>query len=103
MHRLCIEIANDVPCAPALKSERRAATVDAIAIVAGNRRKAGMKLGPRFGCRKNSDSRGSQKVVEAVAQFLRADRLLDVEMRNLAQRVHTGVGASGSGDGRALA
>ena len=72
----------------------RAAVVDAIAVRARQRRVAGVEVGRRLLDRHDGDLVGQTRV-QRLGCARRRRAALDVRRRDLAERVHAGVGAAG--------
>ncbi len=103
VHRDRVERPRDVPDVTALEHRRRAPHEDTIAIVPADRRMARVEsVGDRLG--KEDRHRLWPKMrVEPVAQLVARPFALKIEMRDLAERVHAGVGAPGAAERRRFA
>ena len=73
---------------------RRLAADDAVVIVARDGIEAGVKIGARLACHQHRNRIRPQIVIECVADFFGRERLLKIEMRDLAEGVHTRIRAA---------
>ena len=86
-----------------LERQVGAAVDDAVEIVPLRRREARVEIvGDTLG-RQHRDRMRAQMGVERVAHGVAVPVLGEVDMRDLAERVHAGIGAAGAADGDALA
>ena len=88
---------------PRSKRERRAAIDDAIEIVAGGRAVPRVEIGAHALGAEHRHGMGMKQRVEPLAEPERVPVALKVDMRDLAPRMHAGVGAPGAMGGRARA
>ena len=94
MHRIGIEPARHAPDMADIEREIGAGVDDAIAIVPLLGREARLEIiGHDVGA-EHADRMRAQMRIQAVAKPARRKRLRDVAMRDLAQRMHAGIGAA---------
>ena len=102
VHRRGVEARLHPPGAAAIERERRAAVDDAIEIVAGAGAASGVEIGVHALGLENRDRMGMKQRVETLAEAERLPCAFKVDMRDLAQRMHAGVGAPRAVGDRAL-
>ena len=103
MHRRCVERARHPPGAVLVERQIGAAIDDAVEIMPLDRREARVEI-----CRgafggEHRDRLRPQMKVDRVAHRVGVPVLGEIDMRDLAERMHAGIGAAGAGDGDALA
>ncbi len=103
VHRPGVERRLHPPGAAAVERERRAAVDDAVKIMAGAGAAPGVETGIGGLGLENRDRMGMKQRVQPLAETEWIPCALKVDMRDLAQRMHAGVGAPGAMGGRALA
>ncbi len=102
LHRLGVEGVDDMPDPAALEHRRWATGEDAVEIVAAGGQEAGVEIGRRERGLQHRDMRADE-MVERVAQLVASERLIEIEMRDLAEGVDAGIGAAGAVHRDALA
>ena len=103
VHGRGIERPRHAPGAAALEREIGAAVDDAIEIVALDRREARVEVVGDLLGREHRDRMRAQMRVERIAHGVASPVLGEIDMRDLAERMHAGVGAPGAADVHALA
>ena len=98
LHRRMVERLGDAPGAAALESQIGAAINDAIEIVALGRGEARVEVIRRHLGREDRNRMRPQMRVQGVAHRVGVPRLGEIEMTDLSERVHAGVGAPGAVD-----
>ena len=102
-HRRGIERRRDMPDPAALQCRRRPAIENAIAVMPPPRRQPRVEAGRHRLDREDADSVRAQMVVDCAADRLGIGLTGEIDMRDLGQRVHPGIGAAGAVDGQRLA
>ena len=103
MHRRGVERARHAPGAVLLECQVGAAIDDAIEIVALDRREARIEIRRAAFRGEHRDRLRPQMEIDRVAHIVGIPLLGEIDMRDLTERVHAGIGASGAEDGDALA
>ncbi len=88
-----IQIARLMPDMAAFNDWRAAAAQNAIAVMPRQRRKARMKIGRGQIRLHNRNRIGAQKMIQRVAHLVCGKIFIQIEMRNLTQRMHARIGA----------
>ena len=100
---VAVERARHAPGAVLIERQIGAAIDDAIEIMALDRREARIEIRRDLLGREHRDRLRPQMEIDRVAHLVDVPILGEIDMRDLAERMHAGIGASGADDRDALA
>ena len=95
VHGGVVESMHDLPGAIAVERKGSAPVGDAIEIMARGGREARVEIVGRPLAGEHADRVGSYLGVEGIVHFLRRPVLAEIDMRDLAKRMHAGIGSPG--------
>ncbi len=103
VHGVAVQGLGHEPGAPALERQRRTAVDDAVEVAAPHGGKPRMEVRRRGLGGQHGDGRRAQVGVERIGELVGPHLALQIEVHDLPEGVHTGVGAPGGVAGHGLA